>query len=122
MMALRHGHRHAELRVRGTVALIRGLAGCALLEPATAGQLEVDYRFLGRLENRLRIATDQAAWAVPTAADKLTPIARRMGFEGPNAAAQLLAELEHRRGRIRAIFNECFEFERRDTAVAAAAE
>jgi [glutamine synthetase] adenylyltransferase / [glutamine synthetase]-adenylyl-L-tyrosine phosphorylase len=108
MMALRHGYQWAELRVRGTVALIRGIAGCGLIAPASAGYLEVDYRFLCQLENRLRIETDQAAWALPTGAGKLTPIARRMGYDGPNAAAQLLAELELRRGRIRMIFNECF--------------
>jgi glutamine synthetase adenylyltransferase len=119
MMALRHGHHHAELRVRGTVALIRGLAGCGLIAPVAAGYLEADYRFLSQLENRLRIATDQAAWALPTASDKLTPIARRMGYEGRNVAAQLLADVEHRRGRIRSIFTGCFELERRDAAASA---
>ena len=108
MMALRYGHEFPQLRMRGTVALVRALAGCALIAPAQAGHLEVDYRFLCLLENRLRIETDQAAWALPTAAEKLTPIARRMGFDGPNAAVQLLAELEHRRSRIRAIFDACF--------------
>jgi [glutamine synthetase] adenylyltransferase / [glutamine synthetase]-adenylyl-L-tyrosine phosphorylase len=122
MMALRHGHDHAELRVRGTVALIRGLAGCALIAPAAAGHLEADYRFLCQLENRLRIATDQAAWALPTASEQLTPIARRMGFEGPNAAAQLLTELEHRRSRVRAIFDACFAREERGATTFAAAD
>jgi len=121
MMALRHGHQFPMLRLRGTVALIRSLAGCGLLAPAAAGHLEVDYRFLQQLENRLRIETDQAAWALPTAAEKLTPLARRMGFDGPNAAAQLLAELEHRRGRIRAIVADSFARERQSGAFGAAA-
>ena len=116
MMALRYGHEFHELRSRSTVALIRALAGRALLAPAQAGHLEVDYRFLLLLENRLRIETDQAAWALPTAAEKLSPIARRMGFDGPNAAAQLLAELEHRRIRIRAIFDACFAHEQQSSA------
>lgn len=121
MMALRHGEHCAELRVRGTIALIRGLAACGLSGPAEAGHLESDYRFLCQLENRLRIATDQAAWALPTESEKLTPIARRMGFEGPNAAAQLLTELEHRRSRIRAAFDGCFAREERGGAGSVAA-
>ncbi|MGA2412286.1 MAG: bifunctional [glutamate--ammonia ligase]-adenylyl-L-tyrosine phosphorylase/[glutamate--ammonia-ligase] adenylyltransferase, partial [Candidatus Binataceae bacterium] len=118
MMALRYGYRFAELRVRGTVALIRTLAGCGLIAPAEAGHLEADYRFLQVLENRLRIETDQAAWALPTAAEKLTPLARRIGFGGPNAAAQLLAELERRRARIRAIFSDRFAREQHSAAIA----
>ena len=67
MMALRHGHRHPELpacatRSRSSVAS----AQCGLLERGAAAQFEDDYRFLSRLENRLRIESDQPAWAVPT--------------------------------------------------------
>jgi len=121
MMALRYGHEFPELRVRGTVALIRALAGRGLLSPTEAGHLEVDYRFLQTLENRLRIETDQAAWALPTDAEKLTPLARRMGFDGPNSAVQLLAELEHRRSRIRAIFEPCFTREQQSQVPRSAA-
>jgi glutamate-ammonia-ligase adenylyltransferase len=108
MMALRHGHEFSPLRRRGTIALIRAIAECGLMPPGTAETIESDYRFLSRLENRLRIETDQAAWAVPTARDQLTPIARRMGYGGIDAAEQLLRELEHRRRRTREIFDACF--------------
>ena len=64
MMALRYGHAHPELTSRATVALVRGIGQCGLLEPDAAAQLEADYRFLSHLENRLRIETDQAAWAL----------------------------------------------------------
>ena len=37
------------------------------MPPREAANLESDYRFLLRLEDRLRIETDQAAWALPTA-------------------------------------------------------
>jgi len=74
--------------------------------------LESDYRFLSRLENRLRIGTDQAAWALPTDPDALTPLARRMGYT--DAAERLLDELDFRRTRLRTIFDACFarEYER----------
>ena len=50
------------------------------MSTAEAADLEADYRFLSRLEDRLRIESDQAAWALPTAREQLTPIARRMGY------------------------------------------
>jgi glutamate-ammonia-ligase adenylyltransferase len=108
MMALSHGHRHPELRVRNTMELLEALARLHLLPAADATVLEDDYRFLSRLENRLRIESDQPSWAVPTAVISLRPLARRMGFEGADGAARLLAELAQRRNRIRSIFDRYF--------------
>jgi [glutamine synthetase] adenylyltransferase / [glutamine synthetase]-adenylyl-L-tyrosine phosphorylase len=111
MMALRHGHRHPELRVRDTMGLLKALDAVHLVAHDDALVLEDDYRFLSRLENRLRIESDQPAWAVPTSAAGLRPLARRMGFEGQDGAAKLLAELAQRRDRIRSIFERCFAAE-----------
>jgi glutamate-ammonia-ligase adenylyltransferase len=111
MMALRYGHGHPELTGRATVALVRGIGQCGLLEDGAAGQLEADYRFLSRLENRLRIETDQAAWAISTEPESLGPLARRMGYRDANGAARLLAEVEACRTRIRATFDQCFRIE-----------
>lgn len=115
MMALRHGYAFPELRRRGTIALIRALAAARLIPFGEAAALEDDYRFLSRLENRLRIETDQAAWALPTRLDELAPLARRMGYEGADAASRLLDELERRRTRVRAAFEACFAHERAAT-------
>jgi glutamate-ammonia-ligase adenylyltransferase len=112
MMALRYGHAHPELAGRATVALIRAIGKCDLLDRATAVQLESDYRFLSRLENRLRIETDQPAWAFSTDAGSLGHLARRMGYEGAGGGARLLAEVETCRTRIRATFDDCFRIER----------
>jgi [glutamine synthetase] adenylyltransferase / [glutamine synthetase]-adenylyl-L-tyrosine phosphorylase len=108
MMALRYGHQFPALRRRGTVELTRALAQTGLIGEAEAANLEADYCFLLNLENRLRIESDQAAWALPTDSDHLTPIARRMGLDGVNAAARLLYEVEERRMRIRALFERLF--------------
>jgi [glutamine synthetase] adenylyltransferase / [glutamine synthetase]-adenylyl-L-tyrosine phosphorylase len=116
LMALRYGKKFPALRGRGTIGLIRALAESGLMEKAGATDLEADYYFLLRLENRLRIETDQAAWAVPTDHLRLTPLARQMGYAGA-AAARLLEELEHRRTRIRTTFDALLARER-----AAAAE
>jgi glutamate-ammonia-ligase adenylyltransferase len=108
MMALRYGQAHPAIRLRGTVELIRALAQGGILPADEASGLEKAYRFLAHLENRLRIESDQAATAIPTAADRLTPIARRMGHAGADAAAELLRQVAIRRARIRAIFAACF--------------
>ncbi len=113
MMALSHGHRHPELHVRNTIELLEALDRLHLLTPADAAMLEGDYRFLSRLENRLRIESDQPSWAVPTSVAGLRPLARRMGFEGADGAARMLAELAQRRDRIRAIFDRYFTAEQK---------
>jgi len=108
MMALSHGHQHPELRVRNTMGLLEALDGLHLLGPADAATLEDDYGFLSRLENRLRIESDQPSWAIQTSVIGLRPLARRMGFEGADGAARMLAELAQRRDRIRGIFDRYF--------------
>ncbi len=114
MMALRHGYRSSELRARDTMGLLNALDKLHFLAHADAITLEDDFRFLSRLENRLRIESDQPAWALPTSPAALRPLARRMGFEGADAAARLLAELETRRNRIRQIFERYFAAELAD--------
>jgi [glutamine synthetase] adenylyltransferase / [glutamine synthetase]-adenylyl-L-tyrosine phosphorylase len=111
MMTLRHGKAYPALRQRGTVGLIRAIARAGLMDAEDAQNLESDYRFLSRLEDRLRIESDQAAWAVPTAHRDLMPLARRMGYQGAAAAQHLLDELQVRRSRVRATFERCFAHE-----------
>jgi glutamate-ammonia-ligase adenylyltransferase len=111
MMALRYAHAHPELTSRATVALVRGIGQCGLLKHDAAAQLEADYRFLSRLENRLRIETDQAAWELSTKPESLGPLTRRMGYREADGAVRLLAELEACRARIRTTFDECFSIE-----------
>jgi glutamate-ammonia-ligase adenylyltransferase len=111
MMALRYGHAHPEVTSRATGALLRGIGECGLVDRAAVGQLETDYRFLSRLENRMRIETDQAAWALSTERESLGHLARRMGYREADGAARLLAEVEACRIRIRAAFDECFRIE-----------
>jgi glutamine synthetase adenylyltransferase len=99
------------LTANNTALLIDALAKHKLLPPADAANLVADYRFLAQLENRLRIETDSAMWALPPTLDKLTPLARRMGFSGPDGARVMLDELNYCRKRIRAIFTRCFQAE-----------
>lgn len=108
MMALRHGEDHAALRVRDTLSLLHAIAAARLMPSGEIESLLDDYRFLTKLENRLRIESDHAVSALPTALDALTPIARRTGYAASNAASELLAALRLRRARVRTIFDMCF--------------
>ncbi len=113
MMALAHGWEHPELRLRSTPDLLRALDALGLLLPEDAGSLLEGYEVLSRIENRLRIETDQAAWALPTAPGALLPIARRMGYHGTRAGEHLLSDVRRRREAIRAAFESCFAREQR---------
>src|SRR5208283_1917875 len=112
MMALRYGREYPALRYRGTAALFRGIAEHGLMPAGEIAALEDDYRFLTGLENRLRIASDHAVSALPTALAHLTPLARRAGYSGATAAEELLRDLTIRRQRVRATFERCFARER----------
>ena len=81
------------------------------MEAADAASLADNFYFLARLENRLRIESDQPAWAVPTEHDALLPLARRMGFQGEDGPERLLKELQERRRRTHQIFEKYFAAE-----------
>ncbi|MGH8012843.1 MAG: bifunctional [glutamate--ammonia ligase]-adenylyl-L-tyrosine phosphorylase/[glutamate--ammonia-ligase] adenylyltransferase [Candidatus Binataceae bacterium] len=111
MMALRYGCKYAGLRQRGTAELLAACGEEGLIRRADTAELQTDYRFLSRLENRLRIESDRAAWALPTDPQELTPLARRMGYDGGDAAKRLLSEVEARRARIRTLYEHYFQRE-----------
>ena len=107
MMALAHGHQHRSLRKRATRDLLNELEWQKLIPRDEASALRDGYEFIARLENRLRIESDQPAWALPTDPDALRPLARRMGYEGSAGPRQLLHDLRARREAIRAAFDSC---------------
>ena len=116
MMALAHGHQHRALRKRSTRDLLRELEWLQLITGDEAAALRDGYEFIARLENRLRIESDQPAWALPTDPDALRPLARRMGYQGNAGPQQLLNDLRIRREAIRAAFESCFAREQARSA------
>jgi [glutamine synthetase] adenylyltransferase / [glutamine synthetase]-adenylyl-L-tyrosine phosphorylase len=108
MMALAHGHQYIALRQRATRDLLRELEWLQLLTRDEAAALRDGYEFIARLENRLRIESDQPAWALPTDPNALGPLARRMGYQGTAGPQRLLNDLRARREAIRAAFDSCF--------------
>ncbi|MGO9056415.1 MAG: bifunctional [glutamate--ammonia ligase]-adenylyl-L-tyrosine phosphorylase/[glutamate--ammonia-ligase] adenylyltransferase [Candidatus Binataceae bacterium] len=121
MMALRYGWRYPQLRRQRTTELLAALMSVGLIVRVDGENLHSDYEFLVRLENHLRMETDQASWAVSTDPDRLTSLARRMGFTAASAGKDLLDELARRRRRVREIFTHYFTVEQAREPEASAA-
>ncbi len=86
-LQMRHG---SDPRVRGTEteAALSALESCGYLDGSLADPLRDGWRFLRRLEQRLRIAHGTSASLLEEGAPGLPALARRMGMrDGPRAPA-----------------------------------
>ena len=108
MLQLRYGCRLPALRHRDTLSTLDALRACRVLSREESQVLKRGYQFLRRLENRLRIERDQPVEALERNAEQLTSLARRMGYEGADAGARVLAEYHRQREAIRACYSRLF--------------
>jgi [glutamine synthetase] adenylyltransferase / [glutamine synthetase]-adenylyl-L-tyrosine phosphorylase len=108
MLQLRHGHEHPRVRRRRTEDALDALRDERLLDGEHHRVLLNDYRFLRRVESRLRIERDQAVHALDPGDAKLASLARRLGYDGMDAAERLLQDLASTRERIRAVYDHHF--------------
>jgi [glutamine synthetase] adenylyltransferase / [glutamine synthetase]-adenylyl-L-tyrosine phosphorylase len=107
-LQLRHGHDHPRARCRRTEDALDALRAEGLLEEAHHRGLLDGYRFLRRVESRLRIERDQAVHSLEHEDSKLAALARRIGHDGPDAGAGLLRDVKATRERIRRIYEHYF--------------
>ena len=77
---LAHGHAHATLRTTSTAQALRAAAEERVADPEALVLLEDGYRFLRRIEHRLRVVHDQPVHQLPDEARELEKLARRLGF------------------------------------------
>ena len=108
MLQLRHGHRLAHLRQRGTLRALEALHTSGIVSTTEFTLLSQGYHFLRTLENRLRIERDQPVEALVRDDKKLLALARRMGYSGGSATHQLLHDYERRREEIRGCYSRWF--------------
>jgi glutamate-ammonia-ligase adenylyltransferase len=86
-LQMKHGA-DARVRTTETETAVGALEACGYLEPALASQLREGYRFLRRLEQRLRVLHGTSAQLLEEGAPGLSPLARRMGMQdGPRGTA-----------------------------------
>ena len=112
MLQLRYGWRLPALRQRATLLALQALHACGVLPTDDFQMLTQGYRFLRTVENRLRIERDQPVEALESGGEQLTALARRLGYEGDDAAARLLADYQCQREAIRACYTRWFAREK----------
>jgi glutamate-ammonia-ligase adenylyltransferase len=89
-----YGGRMPALRVNGTVAALRALAGEELILPQTADELIAAYGFLRRVEHRLQMIADEQTHSLPSSDAGLNELAIFLGYDDGTAfAAALLRQL-----------------------------
>jgi glutamate-ammonia-ligase adenylyltransferase len=110
-LQLRHGRTHPTLRTPSTLTALRTLAAEGLLPGGDAAFLEESYRFLRRVENRLRIVADLGVNTLPAAPAKLEKLAKRMGYRAQGAGSAregFLEDYAAHTGRVRGIYTQVF--------------
>jgi [glutamine synthetase] adenylyltransferase / [glutamine synthetase]-adenylyl-L-tyrosine phosphorylase len=112
MLQLRYGQRDSTLRQRATLPALAALRAAGVLTAEDHQLLTQGYRFLRTLENRLRIERDQPVEALENSSEQLLSVARRLGYDGDDAAARLLADYQRQRESIRACYARWFAQEK----------
>ena len=114
MLQLRYGGQIEPLRTSNTLEALKALASHGLLAKEEAEPLRDSYLFLRRLENRLRMLSEQASDSLPSSPSKLESLALRMGYpssSGKEARGALLADLDRHRATVRRLYQEIFRRE-----------
>ncbi|MBK8482075.1 MAG: bifunctional [glutamate--ammonia ligase]-adenylyl-L-tyrosine phosphorylase/[glutamate--ammonia-ligase] adenylyltransferase [Proteobacteria bacterium] len=108
-LQLCHGARFAALRTPSTLEALQVIEQQRLLPPAVVGQLIAGYRFLRRVEGRLRIVHGRSAEKLPLRAAEVDLVARRLGYRRQaevSAGAQLLEAYLQQTLAIRAVYEQ----------------
>ena len=106
-LQLRHGKKHAWVRLPGTINALRALRKEGILSPEDHRLLCDAYLFLRRLESRLRIVANQSTSFLSRDPAKLRALAKRMGYDDSSGMAgkKLLADYERTRTEMRGMFD-----------------
>ena len=103
-LQLVHGERHPEIRAKATPEALVALRSAGLLPGTDEEPLLRGYRFLRRLESRLRIVRDRPIDSLPTFGRELFLLARRLGYTGERPGEDLLADYARHTSEVRAAF------------------
>jgi len=105
MLQLKHAGDSPDVLVPGTLDAIQALQQAGCLEPDNGEYLEQSYRFLRRVEARLRLMNTAARHELPQDEMELRKLAFLLGYEGPKS---LLKECEAYRRENRKRFERLF--------------
>jgi glutamate-ammonia-ligase adenylyltransferase len=106
-LQLKYGCRFPELRTTSTIVALKEVQTLGLVPAGAAEILLTGYKFLRKLENRLRIIHDYSSNDLTGSRSYLNKLARRMGYDATlkNPGAALICDYEEITGRIR----DCYD-------------
>ena len=105
-LQLAHGCQHPEIRSCNTLLAMEAMRQLALLSEPDYQALSDGYRFLRRLENRLRIIHDYSMNDLGGPRKYLNKLARRLGYDSmlKNPGDSLMSDYERTTGAVRAVY------------------
>jgi glutamate-ammonia-ligase adenylyltransferase len=107
-LQLQYGRERPELWKPGTLQALEALAKGGYLSEEAADQLGESYRFLRRVEERLRIAAGLNTGTLPQSKAKLRMLARRLGYEGDLASERFSTDYAFHTQAVRKLYGEVF--------------
>ncbi|HIJ81326.1 MAG TPA: bifunctional [glutamate--ammonia ligase]-adenylyl-L-tyrosine phosphorylase/[glutamate--ammonia-ligase] adenylyltransferase [Desulfuromonadales bacterium] len=109
-LQLKEGCHYPELRTSSTVVALKEIRTLGLLAEADAETLLNGYKFLRRLENRLRIIHDYSVNDLSGPKSYMDKLARRLGYDPKlkNPGAVMICDYEEMTGKIRDVFEHIF--------------
>lgn len=109
-LQLRYGCRFPELRTTNTVVALKEISSLDLLLEVDAETLLGGYKFLRKLENRLRIIHDYSVNELAGPKNYMDKLARRLGYDPKlkNPGSVLICDYEETTGRIRDVYQRIF--------------
>jgi glutamate-ammonia-ligase adenylyltransferase len=106
-LLLKYGCSYPELRTTSTVVALKEIRTLGLLSEGEAETLLTGYKFLRKLENRLRIIHDHSVNDLSGPRSYINKLALRLGYDPKlkNPGAALISDYEETTGRIR----DCYD-------------
>ncbi|MDA8429147.1 MAG: bifunctional [glutamate--ammonia ligase]-adenylyl-L-tyrosine phosphorylase/[glutamate--ammonia-ligase] adenylyltransferase [Geobacteraceae bacterium] len=106
-LLLKYGCRFPELRTTNTIVALKEIRTLGLLTDNDAEALLTGYKFLRKLENRLRIIHDYSVNDLGGSRNYINKLALRLGYDPKlkNPGASLICDYEETTGRIR----DCYD-------------
>ena len=107
---LKYGCRNPELRTTSTIVALKEIRTLGLLPEENAEVMLNGYKFLRKLENRLRIIHDYSVNDLGGPKSYINKLALRLGYDSKlkNPGAVLLSDYEETTGRIRDCYDLIF--------------
>ena len=102
-LLLKYGCRFPELRTTSTIVALKEIGTLGILAESEAETLLTGYKFLRKLENRLRIIHDYSVNDLGGTKSYINKLALRLGYDPKlkNPGASLICDYEETTGRIR---------------------